>query len=129
LKKKDLPEIHTELRKLADEHRTGRAMAAQFERSAVAYLSHRPGGNIELVQAMRQLAALYDGHIEREEHILLPLMEKNLSRKEQEWLRDKFSEIEWYIGLDVHRNYEVLAEDMKHWLTGSANQKRQAVHA
>jgi hypothetical protein len=33
------------------------------------------------------------------------------------------------IGLDVHRNYEVLAEDMKHWLPGSANQKRQAVHA
>ena len=129
LKEKDLPEIDAELRKLADEHHSGRAMAAQFERSAVAYLSHRPGASIELVRAMRQLAALYDGHIEREERVLLPLMEGKLSRKEQEWLRDKFSEIEWYIGLEVHRNYEVLAEDMKRWLPGSANQKRQAVHA
>jgi len=40
LRKKDLPKIDAELRKLADEHHSGRAMAEQFERSAVAYFSH-----------------------------------------------------------------------------------------
>jgi hemerythrin-like domain-containing protein len=58
LKKKDMPEIDAELRKLADDHHAGRAMAAQFERSAVAYRAHRPGSRSELVRAMRQLAAL-----------------------------------------------------------------------
>ncbi len=129
LEKKDLPGIHTELQKMAHEHRTSRAMAGQFERSAVAYLAHRPGGRSELVQAMRQLAVLYESHIEREERVLVAVMEDNLLPREQEWLRDKFSEVEWYIGLDVHRNYEVLAQHMKQWLPGSANQSRQPVHA
>lgn len=124
-----MPEIDAELRKLTDDHHAGRAMAAQFERSAVAYLSHRPGSRSELGRAMRQLAVLYESHIEREERVLLPLMEGNLSRREQEWLRDKFSEIEWYIGLDVHRSYEVLAEGVKHWIPASAERNGQPVHA
>ncbi len=78
---------------------------------------------------MRQLAVLYESHIEREERVLVAVMEDNLSRGEQEWLRDKFSEVEWYIGLDVHRSYEVLADDMKHWLPASAKQNGQPVHA
>ncbi len=93
LKKKDMPQIDDELCKLADDHHVGRAMAAKFERSAVAYLSHRPGSRRELARAMRHLAELYEGHIEREERVLLPLMEGNLSRREQDWLRDMFSEI------------------------------------
>lgn len=128
LQKKDVPEIHAKLRTLADEHQTGRAMASEFERSAVAYLSHRPGSRGELVRAMRQLATLYDSHIEGEERVLLPLVEDTLSPGEQKWLRDKFSEVEWYIGLDVHRNYEVLADSMKHWLPTSASEKGQPIH-
>ncbi len=73
LKKKDMPHIDDELHKLADDHQVGRAMAAQFERSAVAYLSHSPGSRRELARAMRHLAELYESHIEREERVLLPL--------------------------------------------------------
>lgn len=128
LKKKDLPELDAELSRLTDDHHASRAMAAEFERSAVAYLSNRPGSRNELGWAMRQLAAFYESHIAREERVLFPLME-DLSRGEQAWLRDKFSEIEWYIGLDIHRSYEVLADDMKRWLPASANQNGQPVHA
>lgn len=128
LQKKDAPEIHAKLRKLADEHRTGRGMASEFERSVVGYLAHRPGGRDELVRAIRQLAMLYNSHIESEERVLLPLVEETLSPKEQNWLRDKFSEVEWYIGLDVHRNYEVLADSMKHWLPASASKNGQPIH-
>ncbi len=128
LQKKDVPEIHAKLRKLADEHQTGRALASKFERSAVAYLSHRLGSRTQLVRAMRQLAALYDSHIEAEERVLLSLVEDTLSPGEQKWLRDKFSEVEWYIGLDVHRNYEVLADSMKHWVPTPASEKGQPIH-
>ncbi len=129
LKKKDVPEIQAVLQKLMDDHRAGRSMAARFERSAVAYLSHQPGGRSELAQSMRQLAALYEIHIEHEEGVLLPLMEGSLSRREQEWLRDKFSEVEWYIGLDVHRSYEVLSEGIRHWLPASASQNGHTLHS
>ncbi|HST78996.1 MAG TPA: hemerythrin domain-containing protein [Verrucomicrobiae bacterium] len=113
VEKKQIGEINLHLRRLEEEHLTSRTLLSRFDQFSAAYLSNRPGARDSLVQVMNEITALYRRHIWEEDHVFLPLLEGMLTPFEQRWLRDKFSEVEWYIGLDVHRRYEVLADKVR----------------
>jgi hemerythrin-like domain-containing protein len=113
VEKKHIGDINLHLRRLEEEHLASRTLLSRFDQLSVAYLSKRPGARESLVQVMNEIAELYRRHIWEEDHVFLPLLEGTLTPVEQRWLRDKFSEVEWYIGLDVHRRYEVLADKVR----------------
>lgn len=113
VEQKQIGEINRHLRRLEEEHLTSRTLLSRFDQLSAAYLSNRAGARESLVQVMIEIAELYRRHIWEEDHVFLPLLEGMLTPSEQRWLRDKFSEVEWYIGLDVHRRYEVLADKVR----------------
>ena len=122
VEKKQIGEINLHLRRLEEEHLTSRTLLSRFDQFSAAYLSNRPGARDSLVQVMNEITALYRRHIWEEDHVFLPLLEGMLTPFEQRWLRDKFSEVEWYIGLDVHRRYEVLADKVRLMAEPSASE-------
>lgn len=122
VEKKQIGEINLHLRRLEEEHLTSRSLLSRFDKFSVAYLSNRPGARESLVQVMNEITELYRRHIWEEDHVFLPLLEGMLTPFEQRWLRDKFSEVEWYIGLDVHRRYEVLADKVRLMAEPSASE-------
>lgn len=123
VEKKQIGEINVHLRRLEEEHLTSRTLLSRFDQFSAAYLSNRPGARDSLVQVMNEITALYRRHIWEEDHVFLPLLEGMLTPFEQRWLRDKFSEVEWYIGLDVHRRYEVLADKVRLLAEPSASEQ------
>ena len=55
------------------------------------------------------MAALYPGHIWKENYLLFPMTDKILNEKEQQELAEKFESVELKIGLDVHQRLEQMA--------------------
>ena len=86
---------------LKDEHQRAASLTKELLAALDAYTS---GGYASsqgiLISTLRSLAALYREHIWKEDHILLPIAEKVLSRKEQDVLCETFQRTESSINAD-----------------------------
>jgi hemerythrin-like domain-containing protein len=61
---------------------------------------------------MRDLVALYPGHIWKENYLLFSMTDKILSEQEQQELVEQLETVEKSIGLEVRERFEYLAEEL-----------------
>jgi hemerythrin-like domain-containing protein len=105
--------IRRELESLEREHRSAKQLVGQLAKVAAVY-GHNPAAvRYRIIDLLQQLVDLYPAHIWKEDFLLFPLAQQNLSQTEQEGLKEKFGDVEREVGEDVHAGFEMLARKLK----------------
>lgn len=95
------------------EHERGRVLVTQLEQAAGTYADGQADAGEQLRQSLDGLAALYPGHMWREEYLLFPMVKKILSPAEMESLEEQFERVEAEIGSGVHERLHELAHHLQ----------------
>jgi hemerythrin-like domain-containing protein len=102
-----------ELESLERAHRSAKQLVGQLAKVAAVYV-HNPGAvRYRVIDLLQQLVELYPAHIWKEDFLLFPLAQQNLSPAEQRNLEEKFENIEREVGEDVHAGFEMLAKKLE----------------
>lgn len=102
-----------ELESLEREHRSAQQLVNQLAKVAAVY-AYNPGAvRYRMIDLLQQLVELYPAHIWKEDFLLLPLAQQNLSPDEQRNLQTKFEDVEREVGEDVHAGFEMLARKLE----------------
>jgi hemerythrin-like domain-containing protein len=105
--------IRRELESLEREHRSAKQLVGQLAKVAAVY-GHNPAAvRYRIIDLLQQLVDLYPAHIWKEDFLLFPLAQQNLSQTEQEGLKEKFGDVEREVGEDVHAGFEMLARKLE----------------
>jgi hemerythrin-like domain-containing protein len=99
-----------ELESLEREHHAAKQLVRELAKAAAVYLHDPAAVRHRVIDLLRQLVELYPAHIWKEDFLLLPLAEQNLSPTEQLDLKEKFEDVEREVGEDVHAGFEMLAK-------------------
>lgn len=93
---------------LEDEHKQARVLGNRLA-EAVAQLKSQgfTAAKESLTRALRELVALYPGHLWKEDYLLLPMADKLLSHEDQEKLVKDFDGVEAGIQAGLHEQLEV----------------------
>ncbi len=101
-----------ELESLEREHRSAKQLVGQLAKVTAVYV-HNPGAvRYRVIDLLQQLVELYPAHIWKEDFLLFPLAQQNLSPAEQRNLEEKFANVEREVGEDVHAAFEMLAKKL-----------------
>lgn len=102
-----------ELESLAREHRSAKQLVSQLAKVAAVYI-HNPGAvRYRVVDLLQQLVELYPAHIWKEDFLLFPMAQQNLSNTEKRDLEKKFDYVEREVGEDVHAGFVMLAKKLE----------------
>ena len=102
-----------ELESLEREHRSAKQLVAQLAKVAVAYVHNPAVVRYRVIDLLQQLVELYPAHIWKEDFLVFPLAQRNLSITEQQDLQEKFEDVEREVGEDVHAGFEMLAKKLE----------------
>ncbi len=102
-----------ELESLEREHRSAKQLVGQLAKVAAVYVQNPAAVRYRLVDLLQQLVELYPAHIWKEDFLLFPLAQQNLSQNEQQDLKEKFEDVEREVGEDVHAGFEMLARKLE----------------
>ncbi|MBZ5683261.1 MAG: hemerythrin domain-containing protein [Acidobacteriia bacterium] len=102
-----------ELEYLEHEHRSAKQLVAQLAKVAAVYVHNPEVVRYRVIDLLQQLVELYPAHIWKEDFLLFPLAQQNLSPAEQQGLEEKFESVEREVGEDVHAGFEMLAKKLE----------------
>ncbi len=102
-----------ELESLEREHRLAKELVDRLAKVVAVYVQSPEVVRYRLVDLLQQLAELYPAHIWKEDFLLFPLAQQNLSQNEQQDLKEKFEDVEREVGEDVHAGFEMLARKLE----------------
>jgi hemerythrin-like domain-containing protein len=102
-----------ELESLEREHRSAKQLVAQLAKVAEVYVHNPTAVRYRVIDLLQQLVELYPAHIWKEDFLLFPLAQQNLSPAEQQDLEEKFESVELEVGEDVHAGFEMLARKLE----------------
>lgn len=102
-----------ELESLERDHRSAKQMVGQLAKVAAVYVHNPAAVRYRVIDLLQQLVELYPAHIWKEDFLLFPLAQQNLSETEQQDLKDKFEDVEREVGEDVHAGFEILARKLE----------------
>jgi hemerythrin-like domain-containing protein len=102
-----------ELESLEREHRSAKQLVAQLAKVAAVYVHNPAAVRYRVIDLLRQLVELYPAHIWKEDFLLFPLAQQNLSQNEQQDLMEQFGNVEREVGEDVHAGFEMLARKLE----------------
>jgi hemerythrin-like domain-containing protein len=105
--------IRRELESLEREHHSAKQLVGQLAKVAAAYVDNPAAVRCCVIELLRQLAELYPVHIWREDYLLFPMAQQNLSITEQQDLQERFEDVEHEVGEDVHAGFEMLAKKLE----------------
>ena len=80
---------------------------------AAVYVHNPAAVRNRVIDLLQQLVELYPAHIWKEDFLLFPLAQQNLSPAEQRNLEEEFENVEREIGEDVHAAFEMLAKKLE----------------
>jgi hemerythrin-like domain-containing protein len=103
---------------LMAEHQRGKALVAALATATEAYVKGDASARSPLVENMRGIRDLYPNHIWKEDYLLFPMTNKILSPTEQEELQERFEAVEKEVGLDTHRRFELVVENLEKKIQG-----------
>jgi hemerythrin-like domain-containing protein len=101
-----------ELESLEREHRSAKQLVAQLAKVAAVYVHNPAVVRYRVIDLLQQLVELYPAHIWKEDFLLFPLAQQNLTPAEQQNLEEKFENVEREVGEDVHAGFEMLAHKL-----------------
>jgi hemerythrin-like domain-containing protein len=102
-----------ELESLEREHRSAKQLVGQLAKVAAVYVHNPEAVRYRVIDLLQQLVELYPAHIWKEDFLLFPLAQQNLSPAEQQNLEEKFENVEREVGEDVHAGFEMLAKKLE----------------
>jgi len=102
-----------ELESLEREHRSAKQLVGQLAKVAAVYVLNPAAVRYRVIDLLQQLVELYPAHIWKEDFLLFPLAQQNLSPAEQQNLEEKFESVEREVGEDVHAGFELLAKKLE----------------
>lgn len=102
-----------ELESLEREHRSAKQLVGQLAEVAAVYVHNPAAVRYRVIDLLQQLVELYPAHIWKEDFLLFPLAQQNLSQNEQQDLKEKFEDVEREVGEDVHAGFEMLARKLE----------------
>ena len=100
------------LQALDQEHRSAAQLVRELATASAAYIENPLVMRYRVVALLRRLVELYPAHIWKEDYLLLPMAQQNLSEAEQEDMADRFEDVEREVGQDVHAAFEMLAKQL-----------------
>lgn len=100
------------LQLLAQEHRSAAQLVRELAKASAAYMENPLVMRYRVVALLRRLVELYPAHIWKEDYVLFPMAQQNLSEAEQEDMAHKFEDVEREVGQDVHAAFEMLAKQL-----------------
>jgi hemerythrin-like domain-containing protein len=101
-----------ELQLLQQDHRAAAQLVRELAKASAAYIENPLVMRYRVVGLLRRLVELYPAHIWKEDYLLFPMAQQNLSDAEQEDIVDKFEAVEREVGQDVHAAFEMLAKQL-----------------
>ncbi len=101
-----------ELQVLEREHRSAAQLVQELAKASAAYIENPLVVKLHVVALLRRLVDLYPAHIWKEDYLLFPIAQQNLSEEEQEDMANRFDDVEREIGQDVHAAFEMLAKQL-----------------
>jgi hemerythrin-like domain-containing protein len=101
------------IKSLEREHRSAKQLVAQLAKVAEVYVHNPTAVRYRVIDLLQQLVELYPAHIWKEDFLLFPLAQQNLSPAEQQDLEEKFESVELEVGEDVHAGFEMLARKLE----------------
>ena len=113
LESKGMPKAGNPVTDLKREHEHGRLLTGELSLACSNYIANQGTGRSGLMHALEGVVTLYETHMWKEEYLLLPMADKMLSAEDLELLVRQFQAAESDIGVDAHRAYEALAEDLQ----------------
>ena len=102
-----------ELESLEREHRAAKQLVGQLAKVAAVYLHNPAALRYRVIDLLQQLVELYPAHIWKEDFLLFPLAQQNLTSAEQRNLEEEFENVEREVGEDVHAAFEMLAKKLE----------------
>lgn len=102
-----------ELESLEREHRSAKQLVGQLAKAAAVYVHNPAAVRYLVIDLLQQLVKLYPAHIWKEDFLLFPLAQQNLSPAEQRNLEEEFENVEHEVGEDVHAAFEMLAKKLE----------------
>ena len=91
------------------EHHVAGKLMANLGAAVEAYLKSPAEMGQYLVSTLREIVAIYPGHIWKENYLLFPMTDKILDEMEQQEMAEKFELVERKIGLNVKHRFEQMA--------------------
>ena len=110
---KDNGSARRELESLEREHRSAKQLVGRLAKVATVYIYNPTAVRYRVIDLLEQLVELYPAHIWKEDFLLFPLAQQNLSPAEQQILEDRFEDVEREVGEDVHAGFEMLARKLE----------------
>jgi len=98
---------------LVADHVSGRSLVRRLGESAEAYSGNEPEAYEGLIGSLRGIAALYPGHIWKEDYLLFPMTNKVLNPEELDALYRQFEQVDIRIGHDTLDRLALLAGDLE----------------
>lgn len=98
---------------LVADHVSGRSLVRRLGESAEAYAGNEPEAYEGLIGSLRGIAALYPGHIWKEDYLLFPMTNKVLNPEELDALYRQFEQVDLRIGHDTLDRLARLAGDLE----------------
>jgi hemerythrin-like domain-containing protein len=102
-----------ELESLEREHRAAKQLVGQLAKVAAVYLHNPAALRYRVIDLLQQLVELYPAHIWKEDFLLFPLAQQNLSPAERQNLEEQFENVEREVGEDVRAGFEMLAQKLE----------------
>lgn len=98
---------------LLKEHQQGRECVQRMNKSISAYRPGEPGTSVDFTRDAREYVALLGLHIEKENNVLFPLAERELSDAKQAELSEGFERIEnEKIGVGRHEQFHAMLDNL-----------------
>ncbi len=101
-----------ELHLLEQEHGSAAQLVRELAKASAAYIENPLVMRYRIVVLLRRLVELYPAHIWKEDYLLFPIAQQNLSEAEQEDMKHCFEAVEREVGQDVHAAFETLAKQL-----------------
>ncbi|MGC2194269.1 MAG: hemerythrin domain-containing protein [Terriglobales bacterium] len=102
-----------ELESLAREHRSAKQLVSQLAKVAAVHVNNPGAVRYRVIDLLQQLVEFYPAHIWKEDFLLFPLAQQNLSNTEKRDLEKKFEYVEREVGEDVHAGFVMLAKKLE----------------
>jgi len=111
LEEAGIPREHGPIGQMLFDHDEGRSYVRDFADAILAYREGDPIAPMNIVAAARNYQRLLADHITKENEVLFPLADANLSEAEQESLYEEFEHLEkTKIGAGKHEEFHGLLE-------------------
>lgn len=98
---------------LEREHRSTKQLVDQLAKVAAVYSDNPAAVRYRVIDLLQRLVELYPAHIWKEDFLLFPLAQQNLSLAEQQNLEEMFADVEREVGEDVHAGFEMLGKKLE----------------